>query len=35
VLTPFLTRVKIIKVDQSVIGKLLRCTNEKVPMRIS
>jgi len=34
VLTLFLVWVKIIKMDQSAIGKLLYCTNRKVPMKI-
>jgi hypothetical protein len=34
VLTPFLVWVKIIKMDQSVIRRLLHCTNRKVPMKV-
>jgi hypothetical protein len=30
-----LARVKIIRVDQSAVGKLMYCTNRKVPMKIS
>ena len=35
VLMPFLVWGKIIEVDQSAIGKLLYCTNRKVPTKIS
>ena len=34
-LTSFLVWVKIIEIGQSVIGRLLHCTNRKVPMKIS